>query len=282
MTKLRYRSSETVLARVRATLTADITHRADDLVEQGVGGPVCARGQAPLRNTHAWIGDPEPTLLLELRSDERRRLAEIWEVVGLRKHAAIATYAQIVVDLLSVQASPELVEAATDAIHAQTEHARIAFGLASAYRGVPVGPGVLPVGSRICAQRANLQEVVRALVVEGCLGATLAAVEAAVAGTVCEDEGVRQVLGTLAEDELTQATFAWSFVAWAIQRDPVLVRGALARTLDEAGEAIEAGRGTDDLSLAVHGVLGSQARCSLRRDALRCAIMPCAGELLAL
>ena len=73
------------------------------------------------------------------------QLANYWTRIGQLEHASVAAFAQFVLQLLAVAAPPDLVLAAQSALADEVEHARLAFGLASLYAGVGVGPGPLAI-----------------------------------------------------------------------------------------------------------------------------------------
>src|SRR4029077_9623266 len=94
----------------------------------------------------------------------------------------------------------------------ETHHALLAFGLASAYAGRDVGPGRLAIDG--CLEAGNLRTFVQTVVAEGCVGETIAAVEAREALEYARDPAVIHALRVLAEDETRHAQLAWRTVAW--------------------------------------------------------------------
>jgi hypothetical protein len=191
--------------------------------------------------------------------------------------ASIASFARFALDLLAVGAPAELVVAAQRAMGEEVVHARLAFGLASRYGGVAVGPGPL---AQPPAQPRTLEEIVVAAVVEGCVGETIAAARAEHARQAARDEAVAGVLAVIARDERRHAQLAWRFVSWAVRRHPALQR-AVARafaTVDVSG----AGAGCDDdPRLRGHGVLGTEESLALAREIVEEVVLPCAAALLA-
>ncbi|MBX7077818.1 MAG: ferritin-like domain-containing protein [Nannocystaceae bacterium] len=207
----------------------------------------------------------------------RAQLAVAWRDIGLAEHASIASFARFVLDLLAVGAPAELVVAAQRAMGDEVVHARLAFGLASRYGGVAVGPG--PLRQPAAAVR-TLEEIVVAAVVEGCVGETIAAARAEHARHGVRDEAVAGVLAVIARDERRHAQLAWRFVSWAVRRHPELQR-AVARafaTVDVSG----AGAGCDDdPRLRAHGVLAVEESLALAREIVEEVVLPCAAALLA-
>ena len=64
----------------------------------------------------------------------------------------------------------------------------------------------------------TLRDVVRLTLREGCLGETLAALEARHALAHCTEPRVSAVLELIAKDERRHAELAWRFVRWALER----------------------------------------------------------------
>ena len=93
------------------------------------------------------------------------------------EHASIASFNRFSLQLLAVGAPPELVEASQRAALDEIEHARIAFALASKYGTTPVGPSSLDLAGDTLGQ-LDLASVTASTVEEGCVGETLAALEA--------------------------------------------------------------------------------------------------------
>jgi hypothetical protein len=128
---------------------------------------------------------------------------------------------------------------------------------------------------------SNFLAVVERAVVEGIFGETSAALEAAWAREAAEDETVRAVLTTIAEDESRHAALAFRFVAWAAARDP-RVMPLVEHQLAEARARAERDPMPDtdgSIALRTHGVLDA----STRRAALVAtldAIVPGALEAL--
>jgi len=123
-------------------------------------------------------------------------------------------------------------------------------------------------------------------IAEGCIGETVAAIEAAEALAHCEDEAARATLARIAQDETRHAELAWRFVAWALERGPAALReqarAAFADAVLDAGqiEATPVVPSPLDAQLARQGLIASSLRAELRRRVLRDVIEPCARALL--
>lgn len=228
-----------------------------------------ALADAPL---HPLVADDA-----ELRID----LAQAWTRIGLMEHASIAAFARFALQLLALGAPPELLTSTARAIEDETRHARSCFALARRYSGADVGPGPLDVSDAIGA--CDLREAVLTSIDEGCIGETLAALEAAEAAQHCIDPLTRALLQDIARDEAEHAALAWRFVAWALPRcsDAIVaeVRAKFRRALAEEPRRASA-IDRSERELLHFGVVGPRVSAQLRRSALRETLRPCAEALL--
>jgi hypothetical protein len=246
-----------------------------------VGRPFLVDGDArvaPLAKSRAWSAAVAPStdgMSLELRV----RLAAEWASIGQMEHASVAAFARFALQLLAVGAPPHLLEATHRAMADETVHAKLAFGLASAYAAQDIGPGALSIDA--CLGACDLEELVATVVREGCIGETVAAIEAREALELARDPEVRAVLARIAEDETKHAQLAWRTVAWALETGGEPARAWVHAAFEEAtrgGEAAAFGR---EGELLVHGVVDEPLRARLRAAAVRDVVMPCARGLLA-
>jgi hypothetical protein len=245
-----------------------------------VGRPFLVDGQARLANAARrsdWCSELRPNLT-ELSTPERAALADYWRLNGLMEHASVAAFSRFVLDLMSLGAPPTLIQDATQAMLDEAEHTKACFALASAYAGQPMGPGPLSmIGS---LNQRDLREIVQSAVLEGCVGETVAALEAAEALAHATDEAVRAALTQIAADELRHAALAYRFVAWARQELGAVVddyaRRAFAQALRDAPPPPAADRG-----VVGHGLLSAEHRAELRARVLDELVTPCIPALLA-
>lgn len=156
---------------------------------------------------------------------------------------------------------------------------------------------------------ASLHDVAGLCLLEGCVGETLAALDAAEALASATDPHVRAALARIADDERRHAELAFRFVAWALQQSPGpglrrslagLLQQALAAERSASGHAAphaaphetsphEADRSNtpsdgDGLAAArleAHGLLSEGRRVALRRAGLEAVVVPCIERLLA-
>jgi hypothetical protein len=123
----------------------------------------------------------------------------------------------------------------------------------------------------------DLASIAESAFEEGCIGETIAALEARVAcGDAVVDE-VRAALAKIAEDETRHAELAWRFVRWAASRDAEVIRRverALARAMERHQHAPHGCADDAPEDFAAHGRLSSSARTELRLACLRSVIAP--------
>jgi hypothetical protein len=174
----------------------------------------------------------------ELTCEERAALVAYWRAAALMEHASIAAFARFTLELLALGAPAPLVAESCAAMSDEHRHATTCFSLASAFAGTPLGPESLRVDG--CLARVDLADVAVTTFLEGCVGETLAAVEARELALGAEDPVLRSTLGDIAEDEARHSLLAWRFLGWALERGgPTLavrvedaLRAALARVTE--------------------------------------------------
>ena len=250
--------------------------------------PICGRPflvegverLAELRSGSDWAGD-RPCAVDSLTPAERGVATEFWARSALMEHASIAAFARFTLQLMHLGAPRELIERSQQAMLDETAHAKACFALASRYLGSPVEPGKLAMDAAL--DEHTLEAIVVLTFREGCLGETVAALEAREALDGARDRDVRLALERIAVDEQSHAELAWRFVRWALDQSvtirPLLLR-ELAR-LEAELAARDAALDASSAQLAAHGVLSERRRAQLRRAALAEVVLPCARQLLS-
>jgi hypothetical protein len=248
---------------------------------------------APLEARADWYSDGDYTeggaaaaTDLPCSPQLRAAIARCWTEQALQEHASVAAFARFVLQLLGLGAPAELIADATSAMQDEVRHAQDCFRLARRYAAHDAGPGPLPLEGAFAS--TELCEVIVGTVLEGCIGETVAAIEAAEALQHCADPAARSVLARIAADETRHAELAWRCVAWALERaagTPEFERlrqqvqsafaGALGGTVTSADRA-----GSADRELARHGLLSPVLRRELRQRVLFEVVAPCARALL--
>lgn len=200
---------------------------------------------------------PDPSGLSDA---ERAAVHAYWLGSALLEHASVASFSQAALALMRFGAPPELLAGAHQAAIDEVEHARLCFSLASAYAGAAEGPGRLGAGG-LPPIAASLGDFAEALVREGCVAETLAAVDAAARLARASDPAVRAALEVIVRDESAHAALAWRTLAWVLGQAPEL-RARLADVLGEerARWSSPAGDGEPSPAASAHGLLSDAAR----------------------
>lgn len=243
--------------------------------ECAIGRPVLVADEpgsrrAPVSAREDW-SQPVPAAPV-LEPAVRARLAAHWSVVAQLEHASVASFARVTLQLLALGAPADLLADTQRAAADEVEHARLAFGLASAYQGAPVGPGPLDLSG--AAPALDARSALFALVDEACVGETLGAAEAAEAARRCTDPAVAAVLQRIARDEARHAALAWRTLRWLLSVHPELAPAAATR-LDAAVTRLTRVPTGGDATLARHGVLQGDALRALRAAAARTVVAAC-------
>ncbi|MBA3546328.1 MAG: hypothetical protein H0T76_07595 [Nannocystis sp.] len=249
----------------------------------GDGRPLLVEGVAQVAESRAR-GDWQSTLPREAAAPgqgERAALVRAWTVDGLAEHASIASFARFVLQLLALGAPAALVTEAQQALADEVEHARLAFALASRHAGVPVGPDALPAAAT-AGLATDLEGFALALVREGCVGETIAALQVELAYEAASDPAARAALERISGDERRHGLLAWQALRWALDRGDEHLCAAVAQAFAEA-EAPRAEPDVPALDLAVlraHGRLSAAERDDAARRCLDLVIRPNAAALL--
>jgi hypothetical protein len=211
---------------------------------------------------------------------ERARLVELWQADALMEHASIASFARFGLQLLALGAPARLVRDAQRAGLDEIRHAEQAFSIASRLAGRVIGPGTLPeldapLETELCA-------VVRAALVEGCIGETLAAVVALEQAQHASDGAIRAVLLEVSEDETRHAELAFRFVAWALARSGRELREALRREVEQRLRQLPEPSSSDLTKTVLHhyGRLTADEQRALYRQVHDCVLRPTLAALL--
>jgi hypothetical protein len=196
----------------------------------------------------------------------------------------VAAFARFTLQLLGLGAPAALVSASSDAMADEIAHARMCFDLSARYAAGAVGPGPLPITGALDSR--SLLDVALEVFHEGCVGETVAALQAAEAHEHASDPQVRAALERIRGDELAHAALAWRFVVWAIDRGGDVVRRRLAREVEALSAALPASEmsslvAAESQDLRAHGQLPGPTQALVARRAVRDVVVPCARAVLA-
>ncbi len=246
----------------------------------GSGRPFLVDGAARRAGLSAradWSGH-EALDLTGIAAFEREAIAAGWASAGLLEHASIAAFARFTLQLLALGAPPDLVLDAQAAIGDETEHARLCFTIARAYAGRPLGPGPLALEGALEASSAR--DILVLAILEGCIGETVAAIEAAEMAHRAAFPALRRALARISADETRHAELAWRFVQWAITEDASLAslaKDTFAAAIGRAAPACAEEPGPDR---AAYGLASAPLRRAIARQTLLEVVGPCADALL--
>lgn len=258
-------------------VSAGATGRGDWVEDTGV-----AR-RAPESPMGASWGDASVSID-RMSGADRRALRDYWLRNATMEHASVASFARFVMQLMHLGAPPSLLQSATEAMQDEIDHAQRCFALASRYAGESLGPDRLPLGEHALGDTSWLG-ILEAVIVEACIGETLAALEAAVALEHAVDGEVRETLAVIARDEARHAALGWRTLRWALSGADAGTRAALRGRFDAAiaRARVEALRGAGmpgaESSLEAHGRLPSARRWQMVVDGLDEVVTPVAASL---
>jgi hypothetical protein len=227
-----------------------------------------------------WISSEVELDARAVDASERAALGAAWLESALMEHASVAAFARFTLELLAVGAPADLIRDSNAAASDETRHAELCFALASEYLGEPVGPGPLKIDGAL--DGLSLEKLLVTTIAEGCVGETVAAIEAAEQRAHASDPTVESVLSRISDDETRHAELAWRFVAWALERDPSLRLVAEREFERHLSAPVSVSVSvSDEPDLSRHGVLPMHRRADLRRAVLHGVIRPSAAALSA-
>ncbi len=190
------------------------------------GRPLYVDGDEVVAQTCPGPSDWSTLAEVDAPPEARQAGRAYWLRVAQLEHASVASFGRVALELLRHGAPADLVARCHEAALDEVRHAQLAFGLASALGDGPVRPGPLPLGGAVTLS-STLADLAETLVREGCIGETLAALEAAARLRGAEG-AVGDALATIADDEGRHASLAWATLRWlvAVGGDDVVVRAA--------------------------------------------------------
>ncbi len=236
-----------------------------------------ARGRGP---RGSWESSSSSPRLAGLTAADRAELARAWAEEAAFEHASVASFAKFSLELMALGAPADLVARAHLAALDEIRHAGLGLGLASAYAGVALEPAPFEAASRVAIAR-HPEEIVAAVVVEGCVGETLAALVAAAQHAVASDPAVRGALEEIARDESSHAELAWRTVAWAIRSFGPSMKTAVSAAFDRAFASFEQSRPSSEVARHPHGRLSGEEAHAERTRGLADVVRPSMRALLA-
>lgn len=146
-------------------------------------------------------------------------LADTWLAAARMEHASVAAFSTTVLRLMSFGAPPALIAGAHRAALDEIEHAQVAFALASAYAGRALSPVAFVAAP--CVTPMRLRDFAIETFVDGCVGETVAALDAAREAEA--QPALAAIFTKIADDEARHAALAWQIVAWCVKQDPSIL-----------------------------------------------------------
>lgn len=214
-----------------------------------------------------------------LSAEERKALATVWIGDAQLEHASVAAFARLTLELMQLGAPSALVAASQNASVDEVRHARMCFGFASRFAGAQLGPEKLDLDGALGS--VTLEKLARETVEEGCVGETLAALQAAEQRRMAQDPEIRAALSAIETEESEHAAFAYRVVRWAISVGGESVRRA-ARDAFEAALAQELSLSDPDVSVEVwhhYGRLTAAELREVRARGIEEVVRPCMAAL---
>jgi hypothetical protein len=249
------------------------------------GRPFLIGFEARVANVAArgdWTAKEDGPDVSRLTAAERGALASAWTAVALAEHASIAAFARFTLHLLRLGAPASLVERSNAAMADETHHAKLAFAIASRYAGREIGPGALDIDGAL--EQSSLRDILVTTIREGCIGETVAAIEASEAFEHAEDPCIRRALERIAADETRHAELAWQFVRWALDHGGDEVRRICEAEFERATDRAPGGRcdadTCEDVLLAA-GIVPERIHRMVYADTVNDVVRVCARRLLS-
>ncbi len=233
----------------------------------------CARQRAD------WALDFSSLAVHMVAPAGRRELANWWTHGALAAHASTLSFTRFTLQLLSQGAPPDLISAAQQAIADGLRHARLGFGMAGAYAATPVGPGALDVAGAL--DDLSPSGIARIVIHEGCIGGTIAALEATSSHEHATEPAAREVFRQITNDNVRNAELSWRFLRWIRERGAVDEDMLIGEFIDSCNRSRAAERTASrtqttplEKRLLAHGKLPAGLRSELFARAWDEAIMP--------
>ncbi|MBK8257108.1 MAG: ferritin-like domain-containing protein [Polyangiaceae bacterium] len=231
-----------------------------------------------------WNGQTPENTLADLSAEERAMIGAMWLRAAEQEHASIASFGRFALELLRFGAPSALVAAAHSAALDEVRHAEACFALAARYTRGEVGPGALPVPTHLPLAK-DLAALASAVVEEGCVGETVAAMFAAEQRSYATDGQVQRALDAIMREEAAHAELAWATLKWAVAQGGEPVRKAAVTAFERAAKRIEM-YGSDAVTIrastevgAAHGRLSGAVFRRVATQTLRDVLLPCAEAM---
>ncbi len=231
------------------------------------GRPYTRRGRALRAELRDAAGDPIDIV------------GQRWRDSALAEHASIASFARHQLELMSIGAPAWLLAELRRATADEIDHARRSFALAARHLGEPCAVGRLPPGD---PPRGELFDVLRGVLLEGCVTETSAAAELEEGLRLCRDPEARAALEVIAADEARHAALAWRTLRWGLPRLSSPRRAALLDLFETPPSDERPTPSPARARLNHHGQLDAAQRAAVARRTWSELVRPAAATLAEL
>ncbi|NRA35176.1 MAG: hypothetical protein HRU17_17750 [Polyangiaceae bacterium] len=204
-----------------------------------------------------------------------------WRDIALMEHASVAAFSRFSLQLMFLGAPPDLIRRSQQASLDEVRHAEFAFARATHYAGAAVGPGALSMQGAL--DDCDLYGIAELTILEGCVGETIAAVEATEAACLATGADLRCELLRIAEEEQAHASLAWDTLRWLLQEhagDQRLL-ATVRRAFDNACSQRSCESDAPVAALGAHGLIAGSLRREIHERVRREVIAPASRRLLA-
>ncbi|HTJ80550.1 MAG TPA: ferritin-like domain-containing protein [Polyangiaceae bacterium] len=253
-----------------------------------IGRPLLIDGhaaRAELRGRRDWLSgdgappDPGPFVSTPTAAPPAAHAdaAAFWAEAARLEHASVASFARFSLQLLALGAPAELIRDTHAAALDEIEHAKLAFAVAASLSGEAFGPG--PLVEATSPISTDLADIVRALVVEGCVGETMGALEAR-AQLEAARGLARVALDRIAPDEARHAELAWRSLAWMVATFGARVVPVARAAFDDCARDLATLGVSSQAGAVEHGVLGAGEAAAARRLAWSEVVLPACRALV--
>jgi len=157
-------------------------------------------------------------------------LAAMWLDDGLMEHASVASFERSAIELMALGAPAELIDGCYQAEADEVAHAAACFALAARHGWQRNDPAPMTTPP---PRAADLARMAVDVLIEGCVGETVAALCAERALAQCCDEQATTALTMIARDETAHAALAYRTLYWLWSRGGARVGAAVMKKAAE-------------------------------------------------
>jgi len=192
-----------------------------------IGRPFIVKGAVRTTNSQScsfekncdsqeWMMGETPSVLANASLNQE--IGRRWLEHAEGEHASVASFARNTLQLMAMGSPPDLLIASQNAAIDEIRHAKLSYGIASAYLKTDFGPGTIDVEGSL--PKLDLKGLVHSIIEEGCIEETIAAAMARYGAYTANEPTIRSALGQIGDDETRHAQLAWDTIKWIITKFP--------------------------------------------------------------